>query len=211
MIRHLVALAAVVLGIGMATAVPAAAAGEHCHSGAYCLFAGTNYTGTSAVVSSGLGCHAVSALGFPVAHSAARGFGDGFALQLYADSACTSSLGNVNSDVPNTSASGYRLIPIPSGVLSSDVTKKHCAAQGFCLFPFTDYTGASKAVNMAPGCHAVLTLGMQQARSAARGLGSGYNLVLFTDFNCHSVFDMLITTDLHDTYAQGYEVVPVST
>ncbi|TDP95095.1 peptidase inhibitor family I36 protein [Labedaea rhizosphaerae] len=113
MIRHVVTLAAVVLGAGLASAMPAGAAGEHCQSGAYCLFSGTNYTGTSAVVASGLGCHAVSSLGFPVAHSAARGFGDSYALQLYADSSCRTLLGNVNSDVPNTSAAGYRLIPIP--------------------------------------------------------------------------------------------------
>ena len=113
MIRNVVTLAAVVLSAGLASAVPAAAAGEHCQSGAYCLFSGTNYTGTSAVVASGPGCHAVSSLGFPVAHSAARGFGDAYALQLYSDSTCTTLLGNVNTDVPDTAAAGYRLIPIP--------------------------------------------------------------------------------------------------
>jgi peptidase inhibitor family I36 len=116
MLRHWVALAAVVLGAGVATAMPAAAAGEHCRSGTYCLFSGTNYTGIKAVVPSGAGCHAVSTLGFPVAHSAARGFGDGYALQLFADASCKSSLGYANFDVPNTSAAGYRLMPIPSGI-----------------------------------------------------------------------------------------------
>jgi hypothetical protein len=206
MFRLVASLAAVVLGVGLLVAAPAAAAGEHCQSGAYCLFSGTDYTGTSAAVPAGLGCHAVSTLGFPVAHSAARGFGDGYALLLYADGACTTSLGNVNSDVPNTSAAGYRLVPIPSGV-----TKNHCAAQGFCLFSFTDYQGVSKAVNMAPGCHSVIPLGLQWASSAARGLGDGFDLLLFADYTCHSVFDKLTTADLPDTFAEGYEVVPVST
>lgn len=93
---------------------------------------------------------------------------------------------------------------------AAGVGKTHCTAQGFCLFSFTDYQGVSKPVNTAPGCHPVLTLGMQQARSAARGTPSVGNLVLYTDFNCHSVFDMLIDHDLSDTYAEGYMVVPVS-
>jgi hypothetical protein len=205
MVRLITAFAAVLLGAGMFAAAPAVAAGEHCQTGAYCLYSGTNYTGIKAVVPTGLGCHAVSTLGFPVAHSAARGFGDGYVLQLYADTACTSSLGNVNTDVPNTKAAGYRVMPIPSGV-----GKTHCAAQGFCLFSFTDYTGVSKAVDMRPGCHPTLLLGIQEARSAARGLGNGYDLLLFVDFNCHSVFDKLTTADIPDTAAMGYEVVPVS-
>ena len=113
MIRHVVTLAAVVLGFGAVSAMPASAAGEHCQTGAYCLFSATNYSGVSAVVASGSGCHAVASLGFPVARSAARGFGDSYALQLYADSSCTTSLGYLNSDVPDTSAQGYRLILIP--------------------------------------------------------------------------------------------------
>jgi hypothetical protein len=86
----------------------------HCTDGGYCLFSGTNFTGTKAVVPSGAGCRQVSGLGFPVAHSAARGFGDSAALQLYSDSTCTTQVATVFSDVPSTTAVAYRLLPVPS-------------------------------------------------------------------------------------------------
>src|ERR1700709_137757 len=114
MIRNIVVLGSVVFACGAMAVAPASAAGEHCHvQGRYCLFSGTNYTGIQAVLPTACGCHAVSGVGFPVAHSAARGFGDGSALQLYSDSTCTTSLGTVAADVPNTSAASYRLLPIP--------------------------------------------------------------------------------------------------
>lgn len=85
----------------------------HCQQDGYCLFSGTDFGGTKVSVPTGRGCEPVSALGIPVAGSAARGFGDGNALELYADEACTVSAGTVFHEIPETAAKAYRLIPIP--------------------------------------------------------------------------------------------------
>jgi hypothetical protein len=110
-----IALAGFVAIAGSAlVARPASAdVSPQCTEGGYCLFSGAGFTGTKVVVPVGAGCRQVSGLGFPVAHSAARGFGDGYALQLFADSACGTLVATVFSDVPNTTAAAYRLLPIP--------------------------------------------------------------------------------------------------
>lgn len=97
-----------------ATAVSAADVSPHCQEAGYCLFSGTSFTGTRAVLPSARGCHSVSKLGFTTARSAARGFGDGYALELYSDTTCTTGVATVYDEVPNTSAKSYRLMFIPS-------------------------------------------------------------------------------------------------
>lgn len=97
------------------TAAPASAdVSPHCKDAGYCLFSGTQFTGTRALVPSRYGCHPVSSLGFTTARSAARGFGDGAALILYSDTTCTTETAIVFQEVPTTSAKSYRLLPIPA-------------------------------------------------------------------------------------------------
>ncbi|TQM83016.1 hypothetical protein FHX81_5429 [Saccharothrix saharensis] len=60
------------------------------------------------------GCHPVADPGFPTARSAARGFGDGSALELFADTTCTTRVATVHHEVPTTTAASYRLTPIPT-------------------------------------------------------------------------------------------------
>ncbi|HKS48878.1 MAG TPA: hypothetical protein VJT49_27970 [Amycolatopsis sp.] len=108
---------AVVIGALLLTALasPATASADvspHCQDSNYCLFPGANFTGTKAVAS-GRGCQPVSRLGFTPARSVARGYGDSYALELYADTSCTTSLGTVSYEVPDTSALAYQLVAIP--------------------------------------------------------------------------------------------------
>ncbi|AXB43448.1 hypothetical protein A4R43_13560 [Amycolatopsis albispora] len=97
------------LGSGVAAAEPS----PHCQQHGYCVFSATGFGGTKASVPTGGGCRATSELGIPVVRSAARGFGDGYALELYADQNCATSAGTVYFELPDTTATAYRLIPIP--------------------------------------------------------------------------------------------------
>lgn len=113
-LRVILTGALVVAGGALAAPSPALAdVSPHCTDAGYCLFSGTNFTGTRVVVPSGSGCRPVSGLGFATARSAARGYGDSYALQLYSDTGCTTSAGVVLGDVASTSATAYRLIPLP--------------------------------------------------------------------------------------------------
>lgn len=106
------AVASVVVG-GVLAATPASAdVSQHCQEGGYCLFSGANFTGTKVVLED-RGCHQVSELGFTPARSAARGFGDGLALQLFSDGSCGDSLGFVFDEVSNTNARSYLLMFVP--------------------------------------------------------------------------------------------------
>lgn len=108
--------------LGTLLAAPATAAptvspapvSPHCQEDGYCLFSGTDFTGVKAVLPAVYGCHPVSALGYPTARSAARGFGDGLGLILYSDSTCGTHAANVHDEVPTTSAKSYRLLPLPT-------------------------------------------------------------------------------------------------
>lgn len=118
--RRLTLVAGLALVAGLTTAGVGGVAGAaevevspHCQVGGYCLFPGENFTGTRAVLPYGYGCRQVSDLGFPIARSAARGFGDGAALELYADDDCGTPVATVYYEVPVTAAASYRLIPIP--------------------------------------------------------------------------------------------------
>lgn len=120
MTQRLVTLLGTVL-LAAATSTTAAAAttaasdvSPHCQESGYCLFSGTSFTGTRAVLPLSYGCHPVTDLGFTTARSAARGFGDGTALQLFADSTCTTRVATVYHEVPTTTATSYRLMPIPT-------------------------------------------------------------------------------------------------
>lgn len=105
---------ALVLAGSAFVATPAHAdVSPHCADAGYCLFSGTDFTGTKVAVSSGSGCHPASSLGIAAIRSVARGYGDGYALQLYSDTACSTSAGVVFQDTANTSATAYRLVPIP--------------------------------------------------------------------------------------------------
>lgn len=95
------------------TAVPTTA-GPHCQEDGYCLFSGTDFTGVKAVLPADYGCHPVSALGYPTARSAARGFGDGLGLVLYSDTTCGTHAATVYDEIPATSAKSYRLLPLPA-------------------------------------------------------------------------------------------------
>lgn len=109
--------AGAVAGVVLSTVVAATAQAEvspHCQQHGYCLFSGAEFRGTKASVTSGNGCHSVSALGFPTARSVAQGFGDGETLELYADRACETSLGLALDEIPTTSAKSYRIRFIPS-------------------------------------------------------------------------------------------------
>ncbi|MCC8250306.1 hypothetical protein [Saccharothrix luteola] len=109
---------ALLLASAAATASTTAAAASdvspHCQESGYCVFSGTSFTGTRAVLPLSYGCHPVTDLGFTTARSAARGFGDGTALQLFADSACATRVATVYHEVPTTTATSYRLMPIPT-------------------------------------------------------------------------------------------------
>ncbi|MFI9815381.1 peptidase inhibitor family I36 protein [Saccharothrix variisporea] len=112
--RKIALAGAVVVAAALVGATPAAATvSPHCQDGGYCLFSGTNFTGTKAVLPTTRGCRAVSTLGFTPARSAARGYGDGYALELYSDTSCTTSVATVFDEVPDTNARSYALIPIP--------------------------------------------------------------------------------------------------
>jgi hypothetical protein len=112
------ALLAVLACATPASATPASATAfdvsPHCQEPGYCLFSGTSFTGARATVPATYGCHPVSDLGFPTARSAARGFGDGAALQLFTDAGCTTLAATVYSEVPATTATSYRLSRIPA-------------------------------------------------------------------------------------------------
>jgi hypothetical protein len=112
--RRIILIGATVVA-GSTLAAPAAQAevSSHCTDSGYCLFSGTNFTGTEVVVPAGTGCRPVSTLGITTARSAARGYGDSYVLQLYTDTSCTTSAGTVTSEVASTSATAYRLIAIP--------------------------------------------------------------------------------------------------
>ncbi|WP_410658893.1 hypothetical protein [Amycolatopsis sp. lyj-112] len=108
------AAGAVLLASALSGGTPSAQeVSPHCQQDGYCLFSGTDFGGTKVSVPTGRGCKPVSALGIPAAGSAARGFGDANALELYADEACTVSAGTVFHEIPDTAAKAYRLIPIP--------------------------------------------------------------------------------------------------
>lgn len=119
--RSALLLAAVTFTTITSTAAPATAttagpatAGPHCQEDGYCLFSGTDFTGVKAVLPADYGCHPVSALGYPTARSAARGFGDGLGLVLYSDTTCGTHAATVYDEVPATSAKSYRLLPLPA-------------------------------------------------------------------------------------------------
>jgi hypothetical protein len=112
-LRIILTGALVVAGSTLAAAPAHADVSPHCTDAGYCLFSGTGFTGTRVAVSSGSGCRPVSGLGITTVRSAARGYGDGYALQLYSDTTCTTSAGVVFDEVASTSATAYRLIPIP--------------------------------------------------------------------------------------------------
>ncbi|QFZ23027.1 hypothetical protein [Saccharothrix syringae] len=102
------------LAAALTAAVPAHAdVSPHCQVGAYCLFPGENFIGDRAVPPLERGCHPVSALGFTTARSAARGFGDSWALELFADGGCATKVATVWQEVPVTAALSYRLTQIP--------------------------------------------------------------------------------------------------
>ncbi|MCE6997946.1 hypothetical protein LZG04_24555 [Saccharothrix sp. S26] len=114
--NRLALIAACLFGLTLTATTPASAAdvSPHCGQPGYCLFSGTSFTGTRATVPPTYGCHPVSALGFTPARSAARGFGDGSALELFADTTCITRLATVYDEVPTTTAVAYRLTPIPA-------------------------------------------------------------------------------------------------
>lgn len=99
--------------VSPATVSPATVS-PHCQEDGYCLFSGTDFTGVKAVLPADYGCHPVSALGYPTARSAARGFGDGLGLVLYSDTTCGTHAATVYDEVPATSAKSYRLLPLPA-------------------------------------------------------------------------------------------------
>lgn len=108
---------AAALFFAFAATTPAAASSSvspHCQESGYCVFSGTSFTGTRTVVPQSYGCHPITDLGFPTARSAARGFGDGTALQLFADPTCTTRVATVYHEVPTTTATSYLLMPIPT-------------------------------------------------------------------------------------------------
>ncbi len=113
--KRIAFIGAAVLTAGLVTAAPAAAGvSPHCLEGGYCLFSAPQFGGTKAVLSHTWGhCRLVSSLGFTPARSAARGFGDGAALELYSDTTCTNSVAVVFQDVPDVTALSYAVIPIP--------------------------------------------------------------------------------------------------
>ncbi|ROP40393.1 hypothetical protein [Saccharothrix texasensis] len=116
--RRFTVLAALLFAAAAATPAAAAASASdvsgHCRESGYCVFSGASFTGARTVVPQSYGCHPVTDLGFPTARSAARGFGDGTALQLFADTACTALAATVYHEVPATTAGSYRLMPIPA-------------------------------------------------------------------------------------------------
>lgn len=112
--RLSVLTAALLCALAPATPASASDVSPHCQEPGYCLFSGTSFTGTRATVPPTYGCHPISDLGFPIARSAARGFGDGAALQLFTDSTCATLAATVYTEVPTTSATAYRLSRIPS-------------------------------------------------------------------------------------------------
>src|SRR5262249_18530993 len=85
----------------------------HWAEGGHCLFSDPTFGGTKVGLPSGSGCRPVTSVGVPVARSAARGSGDGYALRLFADTACGTLVATVFRDVPSTTAAAYRLMPIP--------------------------------------------------------------------------------------------------
>jgi hypothetical protein len=112
-LRIILTGAFVVAGSALAAPPAQAEVSPHCTDDGYCLFSGPEFTGTKVVVPSGSGCRPVSGLGLTTVRSAARGFGDGYALRLYSDTTCSTSAGTVYDEVASTSATAYRLIPIP--------------------------------------------------------------------------------------------------
>ncbi|WP_158843442.1 hypothetical protein [Saccharothrix deserti] len=114
--RHFALVGAFLFTAALATAAPASAdPSPHCQEGGYCLFSGVEFGGTKAVLPANYNsCRPVSSLGFATARSAARGFGDDAALELYSDTTCTTHVATVFDDVPTTSANSYRLIRIPT-------------------------------------------------------------------------------------------------
>ncbi|MBW4716391.1 hypothetical protein [Saccharothrix obliqua] len=112
--RRIAVIGAAVLATGLLGAVPAGAAvSPHCQEDGYCLFSGVGFGGTRAVLPAEHGCRAVSTLGFTPARSAARGYGDGLALEIFADTGCADHLAFVYDEVPETNARSYRLVPVP--------------------------------------------------------------------------------------------------
>ncbi|CCH34636.1 hypothetical protein ABZ816_30260 [Actinosynnema sp. NPDC047251] len=112
--KRIAVVGAVVLAGGLLGAAPASAAvSPHCQEDGYCLFSGTQFSGTKAVLPTSWGCYPVSSLGFGPARSAARGYGDGSALAIYSDANCANRLAFVHDEVPATTALSYRLLPIP--------------------------------------------------------------------------------------------------
>jgi hypothetical protein len=119
MTQRLFTLAGALLLAAASTTASAAAASAsdvspHCRESGYCVFSGASFTGARAVVPQSYGCHPVTDLGFTTARSAARGFGDGTALQLFSDTTCTTRVATVYHEVPTTTATSYRLMPIPT-------------------------------------------------------------------------------------------------
>lgn len=114
--QRLALVGAVLSALTLATPASASASdvSPHCQESGYCLFSGTSFTGTRVIVPPTYGCHPVSDLGFTTARSAARGFGDGAALQLFTDAGCTTLAATVYSEVPATTATSYRLSRIPA-------------------------------------------------------------------------------------------------
>jgi hypothetical protein len=95
-------------------ATPAVAeVSQHCQQAGYCLFSGSRFDGTKVSVPTGGGCRPVESLGIDAARSAARGFGDGYALELFSDSACANRIGTVSKEISGISAETYRLTMIP--------------------------------------------------------------------------------------------------
>ncbi|MGC7098815.1 hypothetical protein ACPZ19_29440 [Amycolatopsis lurida] len=112
--KAVVVIGALVAGAGLfGPGVAHAGVSPHCQQDGYCVFSAANFGGTKVGVPTGGGCRPTSELGVPVVRSAARGFGDGNALVLYADQACATTAGTVYTELPDITATAYRLIPIP--------------------------------------------------------------------------------------------------
>ncbi|HEY3465630.1 MAG TPA: hypothetical protein VGL47_10895 [Amycolatopsis sp.] len=114
MFKFMVLAATSTSAIALTVAPASADVGSHCQQDGYCLFSGTSFTGTKVAVPSGSGCAPVTGLGFAVARSAARGYGDSKVLELFSDTQCATSLGVVSGEVASTAARAYRLISIPA-------------------------------------------------------------------------------------------------
>lgn len=103
--------------------------------------------------------------------------------------------------------SALTLMAVGVAPASADVGR-HCQQSGYCLFSGSGFDGTKVVVPAGYGCQPVTPLGIDVARSAARGFGDSHVLELFADNACANRI-AVATDEVAETSARTYRLTMI--